>query len=71
MSVITLTVGSMTSAIKARKLLSLGGIKAKLIKLDEDKDGCKYALEIKCDNVYSSALILRQAGIEYSILKER
>ncbi len=70
MNVITLTVGSMTNAIKARKALVAGGIKSKLVKLDKNKDGCAYAIEIKSDGIYSAALILRQLGIEYSLLKE-
>lgn len=69
LNVATITVGSMTYAIKARRLLLREGIKSKLVKLDKNKDGCSYGIELKEDKLYSAVVILRSNGIEYKLLR--
>ncbi len=63
-----ITVGTVTHALKCRKLLSIKGIQAKLIKLDSSKiDGCSYGLEISVNDYYSAVVILRENDINFSI----
>ena len=64
-----LAVGTMTNALKARKLLQKSNVRSKLIKLDSTKTltGCSYGLEIFERDLYSAFSILRDAEISYSI----
>lgn len=67
-----LAIGTMTNAIKARKLLGKSNIRSKLIKLDTTKTitGCAYGLEIPNNELYSAFSILRNDEIPYSIYNE-
>lgn len=69
LNVAIITVGSMTYAIKARKALSHEGIKSKLVKLEKNKDGCSYGIELKEERLYSAVVVLRTNGIEYKLLR--
>lgn len=62
-----ITVGSITLAQKARKLLSNGGFKTKLIKLNSAKSGCEYGVGIMNYLPLDVARILREGNITYSI----
>ena len=64
-----LAIGTMTNALKARKLLQKSNVRSKLIKLDSTKTltGCSYGLEIFERDLYSAFSILRDAEISYSI----
>ena len=61
------TVGSVTYAIKAKKLLAREGLTSKLVKADASKaaDGCMYGIEFPTKYFYTAANILRSAGIFY------
>lgn len=63
-----LTVGSITQAVKARRLLARNGIRAKLVKYTTNKSGCNYAVEINTRALYDAAAILRGADIPYTVL---
>ena len=66
----TLTVGSVTYAIKARKLLQRMKIQSKLVKIDvaSSSSGCRYGIEFASEDFYSVVMGLRNAGIEYQIV---
>jgi len=67
-----LSVGTITIAIKARKLLSRSEIKAKLIKINPRNAelGCIYGLQITASDFYSAVVELKNNGIDYSLYKE-
>ena len=67
-----LTVGTITIAIKARKLLSRSGINSKLIKINPKNAGlgCVYGLQISASDFYNAVVELKNNGIEYSLYKE-
>ena len=65
----TITVGSVTYAIKARRLFMRMNIKSKLVKLDakKSKNGCTHGLEFSTEDFYAAVMGLKNAGINYSI----
>ena len=69
MNITTLTVGSITYAIKARKLLSRNKISSSLIKIDRQKaaKGCEYGIKFAPKDFYEVVMILKGANIEYSV----
>ena len=65
----TLTVGSITYAIKARRLLLHAGIRARTIKLvSEDVGGCAHGIVIPSSRFFDAVVILKENGISYSLL---
>ena len=73
MKKITITVGSVTYAIRLKKLLIRKGIAARLVKTDGDKNtvGCSHGVEISESDLFGAVKIMRDAGIEYSLAKQR
>lgn len=65
----TITVGSVTYAIKARKLLQRIGIDSKLVKVDNTKanKGCEYGIEFPSNFLYDVVAELKSHGIAYSV----
>lgn len=68
----TITVGSVTYAIKVRKLLERSGIKSKLVKVDssKSKNGCTYGIQVHTTLFYDVINILKNSGINYSVYNE-
>ena len=68
----TLTVGSVTYAIKVRKLLERAGVKSKLVKVDssKSKSGCTYGIQLQREHFYDAVNILKNNGIDYSVYNE-
>lgn len=67
----TITVGSVTYAIKLKKLLSREGIQSELVKVsDEERRGCTHGLKIKRTDLFSAIGILREKGYEYGVIDE-
>lgn len=64
-------IGTVTYAIKAKKILSRNGISSKLVKLGDihSGGGCTYGLEFDNNNFYSAVIELRKAEIQYSLYK--
>ena len=64
-----IAIGSVTYAIKARRVLSRNGIQSKLVKIDalESHNGCTHGLEIDSEDFYATVMGLRNAGISYSL----
>ena len=69
MNTTTITVGSVTYAIKVRKLLERSGIAAMLVKVDSSKSerGCTYGINVNSENFYDAVAVLKNNGIEYSV----
>jgi len=66
---ITVTVGSVTYALKLKKLLNRGGIEARLIKV-EDKNGllgCLHGVRLKEADFLDAVVIMRENNISYSV----
>lgn len=72
MKTTTVTVGSVTYALKARKALSGIGIKSKLIKVDSSKanKGCEYGIEFPSVNFLDAVAELKNQKINYSLYSE-
>ena len=72
MNTATITLGSVTYAIKSRKVLAKNGIRSKLVKLDSSKttNGCNYGLEILRTDFYSAVSILRNEQINYELYRD-
>ncbi len=62
-----ISVGSITTAQKAKRLLTNGGFHTKLVKLNSTKNGCSYGLSIKDYSTLEVAKILRGGNILYSV----
>ena len=69
MNTISITVSSVTYAIKARRLFERAGIKATLIKSDSsgENKGCTYGVKIDSSFLYDAVSILKKYGIDYSV----
>lgn len=68
----TIAVGSITYAVKARRLLARGGIKTRLIKLSssESASGCAHGIVIASARFFDAVVILKENGIPYSLYRE-
>ena len=69
---ITISLGSVTYAMKAQKMLSGKKIHSKLIKLDVGKaaDGCIYGLIISDFDYPDVATLLRKEGLAFSLFSK-
>lgn len=69
MKKITVTVGSVTYAIKLRRYLTRAGISSRLIKVDNttDKRGCSHGVEISGKDLYNTIVIMKENNVEYSV----
>ena len=69
MKKIILTVGSVTYAIKARKLLAASGISAELIKVDASlsTSGCNFGIKIPYNRFLDAVNVMKNKGISYSV----
>lgn len=66
-----ITVGSLTYAMKARKILRANGITTRLVKLDSalTEHGCAYGIEFRSYESYSVYDTLKKNDIKYSIYR--
>ena len=69
----TITVGSVTYAIKARKVLQRMRIHSKLVKTDASRSsgGCTYGIEFNTEDFYNAVMGLRNAGISYQLYSQK
>ena len=69
MNFTTITVGSVTYALKAKKLLARRGIKSKLIKVNsaKAKTGCEYGVEFSTVFLYDVISELKNNNFYYSL----
>ena len=66
---VRISVGSVTTTMKLRKLLTRAKIPSRLIKLNfsEDHVGCTNGVEIYERDFYSAVMIMRDNGIAYKL----
>lgn len=64
-----ITVGSLTYAIKLRKILLKEKIASRLIKLDNTSGnlGCTHGIEIDGGDLYATVMIMKKHGFDYKI----
>ena len=69
----TVIVGSVTYAIKLKKLLRRVGIEATIVKHDNNENnlGCTYGVSIPESDFYSAVVIMKENNINYSVLRAR
>lgn len=69
MNTTTITVGSATYAIKARRILLRMNVRSKLVKVDasNSQNGCTHGLEFASEDFYTVVMALKNAGISYFI----
>ena len=72
MKKITVTVGTVTYAIKLRKLLLRAGIRSKLVKVNNKKTegGCTHGVELDEIDFYNAVVIMKNNGISYSLYSQ-
>ena len=72
MGITIITVGSMTYAMKARKILRAEGINTRLVKLDSalTEHGCGYGIEFRSYDSYNVYEALKKHNIKYSIYRD-
>lgn len=71
MNKITVTVGSVTYAMKVKNILARMGIMSKLVKrsFSETSSGCTHGIEISEEHLYTLICVLKERGINYSIAR--
>ena len=69
---IILTVGSMTRAVKAKRILNRQGIGVSIIKLESQihTNGCGYGIVFSEEDEYSAIRILKENKIPYSVYEK-
>ncbi len=72
MNNIIITVGSVTYAIKVKKLLERSGIRSTLVKVDgkKNKKGCTHGIKFQLLYLYDVIAILKSREIDYSVYSE-
>ena len=69
MKKIKLTLQNATYAIKARNLLTKGGLRVKIARLTSPTEGgCTHGIEISENDLFSAADILRRGGVNYRVI---
>ena len=69
---IIVTVGTVTYAIKLRRLLLRAGIRSKLVKVDStDSSGCTHGVQIAEGDYYSAVVVMQNGGIQYKVFDGR
>ena len=58
------SLGAMTQALKAKRLLARSGIAVEIRKLSSDERGCVYGIEYPCELLGNVRLILQSNGME-------
>ena len=71
MKTTTITVGSVTYALKLKKLLRRAGIEATIVKLDntDQNTGCTHGVNIFDSDFYSAVVIMKENNINYSVFR--
>jgi len=66
MNICTIVTGSVTSAMKAQKVLSAVAIQSTVVKIDSSTThrGCAYGLEINCNQLSNARTVLTNAKIK-------
>ena len=60
-------IGSITYAMKTKKILSSIGVRVRVIKTSSDSNGCAYSIEIQEEQLYTVIAELKRLGIDYEL----
>lgn len=72
MNKIIITLGSVTYAIKLRKLLAREDIESELVKVNtKETNGCTHGVKINQSDLLRAVVIMREKGIEYSVFENK
>ena len=65
-----IAIGSVTYAMKVRKLLLREGIQSRLVKVDNTADGkgCSHGMELNEGDFFSAIMIIKRNGIAYTLI---
>ena len=66
MNKVKIMVGSMTYAIKLKKILSRAGLVSTQIK-DLKKGGCVHGVEININDIYAAIALLKENNMSYTV----
>ena len=67
----TITVDSITYAIKLKKLLNRKGIESELTKVSrKENQGCTHGVIIERNDLFSAISIMREKGIDYGVIDQ-
>ena len=61
-------IGAVSSASRAKRILSENGIKGRLTKTDSGKEGCAWGIAVSGTSAVAAAKLLRVAGVKYEVL---
>ncbi len=69
MNINTITLGTVSSAIKTRRLLARNKIKTEIIKISKVKSGadCNYGIQFAEEDFFDIVVLLRENGIKYFV----
>ena len=67
-----IAVGSVTYAVKTKKLLERMGISASLVKVDTSKTNgsCTHGIKIQSSYLYDAVAVLKKMGIDYQVYND-
>lgn len=67
-----IAVGSVTYAVKVKKMLGRIGVAAELVKVDTSKTGgsCTHGIKIHSSYLYDAIGVLKKAGIDYHVYND-
>ena len=73
MNITTITVGSVTNAVKVKRLLQQLKIQSRLVKVDPiaEKGGCTHGIEFSSEYFYSVVNELIKHNIKYTLYSQR
>ena len=72
MNKIIVTLGSVTYAIKLRKLLAREDIESELVKVNtKETNGCTHGVKIDQKDLLRAVVIMREKGFEYSVFENK
>lgn len=73
MSKTILNIGSVTYAMKARKILTRSKIACEVVKINvsDTKGGCSYGIKFRSDKMYDVAMELKNNEIEYEFYSKK
>ena len=66
------TVGTVTYAIKLKKLLLRAGIRSELVKVSAvgDDAGCVHGVSISDKDFYSAVVVMKEHGVKYTVYRK-
>ena len=61
-------IGAVANASRAKRILTESGIKGRLTKTDDSREGCAWGIAVGGKDAEETSLLLKRAGIRYEVL---